>query len=260
MEYQHITVAQDDQIVLITINRPESLNALNVRVLQELHDFFTGGYQLSADCKAAILTGSGSKAFAAGADITEIASLNKGEGLDFAKRGHETMNAIENFPLPVIAAINGYALGGGCELALACHIRIASDNARLGLPEVGLGLIPGYGGTQRMVHIAGKGNAMYLVLTGKPVDAQGALRMGLVSRVVAHDEVVRAAKEIAKEIGTKGPLAIRKAMESINAALDPLAGGYEEELKNFGALIDSADAREGTAAFMEKRKPEFKGS
>lgn len=260
MDYQHILVAEENSTAIVTLNRPESLNALNGRTIEELHHFFTGGYELSEDCLTVIITGSGTKAFAAGADISEIVALDDGEGLAFAKRGHDLMHAIEKFRIPVIAAINGYALGGGCELALACHVRVASDNVRLGLPEVGLGLIPGYGGTQRLTHAVGKGNAMYMILTGRPVDSQAALRMGLVSRVVAQDEVLRAAKEISKEIGAKGPLAIQKAMDSINAVFDQLSDGYDVELRNFGALVDSADAKEGTGAFLEKRSPEFKGN
>ena len=258
MQYQLIQTESSAAAIVVTINRPESLNALNHTVISELTHFFSQDRSAHGDARAIILTGSGSKAFVAGADIAEIKSLDAKQGVEFARRGHDLMNKIESFHLPVIAAVNGFALGGGCELALACHIRIASEHARIGLPEVNLGLIPGYGGTQRLAKVVGEGNAMYMILTADMVDAQTALTMGLVSRVCKGDELMDEAQKIAGKIATKGPVAIAAAIKCVNAARSQ--SGFETEVSTFGELINTSDAREGTSAFLEKRKPEFKGN
>ena len=259
MDYNTLQVAEENGVLVVTLNRPGSLNALNIELISELGDLFGNFRDRYPTSTAVILTGSGEKAFAAGADISEITALEGEMGVEFARKGHATMDSIESCPVPVIAAVNGYALGGGCELAMACHIRIASDNARMGLPEVSLGLIPGYGGTQRLPQIVGKGNAMRLVLTGDAIDANEAHRIGLVSQVVSPDELLPACHKIASKISSKGPLAVSAAVKSVNAAFSPAKGGFASEIAYFGELIDSSDAKEGTTAFMEKRKPQFTG-
>lgn len=258
MEYQFIETSHSGPASIVTVNRPKSLNALNAGVIKELTHFFTQDRGYYGDSSAIIITGSGPKAFVAGADISEIRSLTPAQGVEFAQKGHVLMNSIEQFHLPVIAAVNGFALGGGCELALACHIRIASDHARLGLPEVNLGLIPGYGGTQRLPRAVGEGNALNMILTADLVDAEQALRIGLVTKVCKQEELMNEALKVAAKISSKGPLAIGSAMAAVNASRSE--SGFEREVELFGKLISTEDAREGTGAFLEKRKADFKGN
>jgi enoyl-CoA hydratase len=260
MEYENILITENPTHITLTLNRPKSLNALNIQLIRELHHFFSQAPEELGPHRAIVITGSGEKAFAAGADITEIASLSTDEGIAFSSFGHETMLLIETFHVPVIAAVNGFALGGGCELAMACHIRIASENARMGLPEVSLGLIPGYGGTQRLAQIVGKGKAFELVLTGDMVNAHDALSIGLVNHVVPLEELIPACEKIVAKIAAKGPIAIERAIMSINAFYESGDAGFASEIENFGALVESDDAKEGTSAFLEKRKAEFTGN
>ena len=248
-----------DGIAIVTVDRPKVLNALNVQTVEELREAFE---QLRADdsVRAVIVTGGGEKAFVAGADINELAKITPVTGKEVAEKGQRIFRDIETFPKPVIAAINGFALGGGCELALACHIRIASESAQLGLPEVTLGIIPGYGGTQRMARLLGKGKALELICTGDRIGAAEAERIGLVNRVIPADQLMAVAEELAGKIASRGPLAVRAAIEAVMIGSDM---GFEEgqflEATLFGLLASSDDMKEGMAAFLEKRKAEFKG-
>ena len=255
-----LTLARDGAIATLTLNRPAVLNALNGDLLRALEKALDG---LAADAslRAVVLTGSGEKAFAAGADIAELAALDgPAAGEAQARMGQHVTQLIEGLAVPVIAAVNGFALGGGCELAMACDIRIASENAKFGQPEVNLGLTPGYGGSQRLTRLAGTGMALYLCLTGEIIDAAEALRIGLVQKVVPFAELPAEAHRIAALIATKGPLAISGTKRAIldGAALD-MSAALALEAKHFGALFASSDMREGTGAFLEKRKPAFVG-
>ena len=245
--------------VKITLNRPKALNALNRSVLEALHHFFSEGYRDFEPFRAVVITGSGEKAFAAGADISEFKEMSAEDGKAFAEYGHQVFFAIEEFDRPVIAAVNGFALGGGCELAMACHLRVASDNARFGLPEVSLGLIPGYGGTQRLIQYVGKGRATEMLITGDMIAADKALEWGLVNRVVALEDLEASAQELIKSIGKRGPLAVRNAIRSVNEHYDGVRSGFASEINNFSQLMGTEDFREGTAAFLEKRRANFKG-
>ncbi len=260
MAYDTLIVEKrEDGIAVVTINRPKVLNALNATVIDELEKCFT---ELKDDpqVKAVILTGAGDKAFVAGADISGLVELNPLQGKEFAERGQRVFNLIENLGKPVIAAINGYALGGGCELAMACTLRVASEKAKLGQPEVNLGIIPGYGGTQRLPRLVGKGRAMELILTGRMVDAQEAYQIGLVNKVVPHEKLMDEAIELAKTIMSKGPLAVKYAMEAVNRGLEvSLEEGLRIEADLFGICCATEDKTEGTKAFLEKRKPNFQG-
>ena len=213
----------------------------------------------NADIKAVILTGAGQKGFVAGADISEFVGLNSGEGMELARRGQEIFFRFENCSKPIVAAVNGFALGGGCELAMACHFRIAAENAKFGQPEVNLGLIPGYGGTQRLVQLIGKGRALELLMTGGMIDAPTALQYGLVNYVVPQEELLPKAISLLQTITAKAPLAISHCIKSANAVFDHSKNGYEVELEAFGDCFDTADMKEGTAAFLEKRKANFTG-
>ena len=256
-DYEHLLIEKkDDGISILTINRPHKLNALNHALLQELDSAFKA-FEEDKQSLVLIITGAGEKAFVAGADIKELSSLNRVEGEKLSGRGQAIFSRIENSSKPVIALINGYALGGGAELAMACHIRIASENALIGLPEVSLGIIPGYGGTQRLTQLVGKSKAMELILTGSPVKSDEALQMQLVNHVKPADEAMDFALSVAKQMNKNGPLALAKAIEAIHAATSP--GGYEKEAALFGQLCETDDFREGTSAFLEKRKAEFKG-
>lgn len=253
--YKTISFELNDRgIVRLTINRPEKLNALNNQVLNELTEAFKK-IQINNDIKGVILTGSGDKAFVAGADIKELADLDERSGKMASQKGQQIFQSIEDTRKPVIALVNGYALGGGAELAMACHLRIATPNAVFGLPEVGLGLIPGYGGTQRLTHIVGKARALEMILTGKQIKANQALEMGLVNMVSedAEDE----AQSLMNKILQNGPIAVGKAITAVYHSDD--SKGYQVEADLFGLLCNTEDFKEGTSAFLEKRKPEFKG-
>lgn len=257
--YETILFEQRDHIAIITVNRPEKLNALNHKVLDELYTAFKHCGELES-IWGIILTGAGEKAFVAGADIAEINKLDSHSGKEFALRGQSIFNYIEYFPKPVICAVNGFALGGGCELALACHIRIVSENAKFGQPEVNLGIIPGYGGTQRLTRLIGKGRSMYMILTGEMINAQTALQFGLVNKVVPQSELINESMKIMNTIIQKGRVAITTAIRSINSACElPLSEGLKFEADMFAVCCGTEDFKEGTSAFLEKRKPEFKG-
>ncbi len=256
---ENILIEKQDNIAVITINRPTKLNALNKATIQELHDGFK---TLNEDksVKAIIITGSGEKAFVAGADISEFANFSVEEGGKLAAQGQELLfDFVQNLSTPVIAAVNGFALGGGLELAMACHFRTASTNAKMGLPEVTLGVIPGYGGTQRLAQLVGKGRAMELIMTAGMIDAETAKNYGLVNHVVAQEELLDFTKGIASKIANNSSVAIAKAIEAINANFEDGTNGYEVEIKNFGLSFGTEDFKEGTTAFLEKRKAEFPG-
>src|SRR5579872_1923393 len=248
-----------DGILILTINRPQVLNALNAQTVEEIYHVFAAARD-DENVKAVIVTGSGEKAFVAGADINELARNTPITGKQTSERGQFILSFIEKFPRPVIAAINGFALGGGCELALACHIRIASEKAQLGLPEVTLGIIPGYGGTQRMARLLGKGKALELICTGDRIGAAEAERIGLVNKVVPADQLMSAAEEMARKIMARGPLAIRAAIEAVMHGSEmPFEEGQFLEATLFGLLCASEDTKEGMNAFLEKRPAQFKG-
>ncbi|WP_396145384.1 enoyl-CoA hydratase/isomerase family protein [Flavobacterium sp.] len=259
MNFENILITSENGIGQITINRPSKLNALNVATIQELHNAFE---TLDADTatKVIIITGEGEKAFVAGADISEFANFSVEEGAQLAQQGQELLfDFVENLKTPVIAAVNGFALGGGLELAMACHFRVASDNAKMGLPEVSLGVIPGYGGTQRLPQLVGKGRAMELVMTAGMIDAETAKTYGLVNHVVPQTELIEFAKGIASKIMRNSPVAIGLAIKAVNANFKDGVDGYKTEIKNFGKCFGTEDFKEGTTAFLEKRKADFKG-
>jgi enoyl-CoA hydratase len=248
-----------DQIALVTIGQPEVLNCLNEETLDELEGAFCGRLK-QEDLGAVIMTGEGKRSFVAGVDIKELAELDPLEARLKSSRGHRLMELIEGFQKPVIAAINGFCLGGGCELALACHLRIASEKAQIGLPEVKLGLIPGYGGTQRLPRLVGKGRAMKMILSGESISAQEALEMGLVNEVVASEQLISRCRELAGEILQNGPLAVRYSIEAMNDGLEmSLREATRLESTFFGLSCATQDMHEGTRAFLEKRKPKFQG-
>ncbi|MFB3902637.1 MAG: enoyl-CoA hydratase/isomerase family protein [Acidobacteriota bacterium] len=256
--YQNLQVSAEEEIALVRISRPEVLNALNAPLLNELERAFQMLGQDEA-VKVIIVTGTGEKAFVAGADIKELSSLDGLSGRMYSQRGQRVFDSIEACPKPVIAAINGYCLGGGCELALACHIRVAGENARFGQPEVKLGLIPGYGGTQRLPRLVGKGRALEMLLTGDIVEAKEAERIGLVNRVVPAGELLDYCRELAKKIMANGPVAIRLALQSVHSGAGlPVQQALAMEASLFGLACGTDQMKEGTRAFLEKRKPEFK--
>lgn len=255
MRYQNLIIEKDQNIATITINRPERLNALNKATIQELSEALVALEQ-DQDTRVLIIMGAGDKSFVAGADIKEFADFNTSQAEVLAKNGHTSlMDKIENLSKPVIAAVNGFALGGGLELAMACHIRYASENAKLGLPEVTLGLIPGYGGTQRLPQLVGKGWANELIFSAQMISAEKAKAIGLVNEVVPHPELLEQVKQLAHRIAKNSPQAIAKAITAVNASGTPQ--GYEVEIKAFGQLFEMEDKQEGVAAFLEKRKPQF---
>ena len=259
MIYENILLEKKDAIAYVTVNRPKVLNALNGATIEELRAAF---HELKQDAliRVVILTGAGEKAFVAGADIGELAERDPVSGKEFAHRGQNVFNLIENLGKPVIACINGFALGGGCELALACTMRLASDNARLGQPEVKLGIIPGYGGTQRLPRLVGKGLAMQMVLTGEMITAQEAHRIGLVNEVTSATELIPRAEAIAAKIIANAPLAVQYTLEAVNKGMEmPLANGLFLETALFGVCCATEDKTEGTSAFLEKRAAAFKG-
>ncbi|MCF6296470.1 MAG: enoyl-CoA hydratase-related protein [Flavobacteriaceae bacterium] len=258
MSYNNILVTTDKSIATIVINRPKKLNALNRETIQELHNAFAE-VDLDKNIRVVILTGSGDKAFVAGADISEFAYFDVVEGANLSKKGQELLfDFIENLSTPVIAAINGFALGGGLELAMSCHFRIASDNAKMGLPEVSLGVIPGYGGTQRLPQLVGKGKAMEMILTAGMISAEDALQNRLVNHVVSQEELLLLAKKLASKIINNSPLAIASAIKAINANFKDGVNGYQVEIAQFGNCFGTEDFEEGTTAFLEKRKAIFK--
>lgn len=257
MKFKNILIAIDKNIALVTINRPKKLNALNKQTLADLHEAFT--QLLSMDSvRAIVLTGSGQKAFVAGADISEFHSYNSHQGNDLSTQGqHLVFDFLEQSPKPIIAAINGYALGGGLELAMACHIRIAAHSAKMGLPETTLGLIPGYGGTQRLPQLVGKGIALEMILTAGMIDAERALQAGLVNHVTSLDQLLNLSFSIAEKIIKNSPNAISKAIEAINAGYKSGVDGYQTEIDAFSSCFDTNDFKTGTEAFMNKRTPKF---
>jgi enoyl-CoA hydratase len=258
MSYQTLLYAVTGNVATVTINRPEKLNALNATAKAELLEVFTT-IQNDPAVRVTIITGAGEKAFVAGTDIEELTMLNRQSGKEFAAGGQAIFDFIENHGKPVIAAVNGYALGGGCELALACHIRVASERARFGQPEVNLGAIPGYGGTQRLARLVGKGKALEMILTGLHIDAQEALRTGLANAVVPREKLITTAQGMAETIAAKPGEAIRLALQAILATAEkPLSDGTALEAILFGACCETHDFKEGTTAFLGKRKPEFK--
>ena len=255
MSYENIILETDQKTAVITVIRPQSLNALNAKTILELSQVLD---EVSADSKyrAVIITGSGEKSFVAGADIKEFSDFGTAAAEDLARNGqHILFNKIENLNKPVIAAVNGFALGGGLELAMACHIRYASENARLGLPEVTLGLIPGYGGTQRLPKLVGKGLANELIFSAKMIPAQRAKEIGLVNDVFSLEELLDKTKELANIIAQNSPMGISKAINAVNQS--DSTEGFETEIKAFGELFEMDDKKEGVAAFLEKRKPSF---
>ncbi len=255
--YETISTELDGHIYIITVNRPDKLNALNKTVIRELGEAVDEIYE-NQIIRAAIITGSGNKAFAAGADISGFAGLSKEEGMSLSREGLDVFFKIENSPKPIVAAVNGFALGGGCELAMACHFRLCSENAQFGQPEINLGLIPGYGGTQRLTKYIGKGAALEAILTGNLISAPVALEKGLVNYITGSEELLNKTKSILLQIISKAPLAIAKSIAAVNAADNK--DGYKLETILFGECFATDDMKEGTAAFLEKRKPVFKGS
>jgi enoyl-CoA hydratase len=254
---ENVRTENKDGILTITIDRAKVLNALNAQTVEEIGQAFDAARD-DDSVKCVIVTGGGEKAFVAGADIGELAKMTPIAGKQIAEKGQRVFRAIERFPKPVIAAINGFALGGGCELALACHIRIASEKAKLGLPEVTLGIIPGYGGTQRMARLLGKGKALELILTGDRIDAAEAERIGLVNKVVPADQLLAAAEEMGRTIASRGPLAVRAAIEAVMSGSEmPFDEGQILEATLFGLLASTDDMKEGMSAFLEKRAANF---
>jgi enoyl-CoA hydratase len=256
--YTTIVTELSDGIYTITINRPDKLNALNRDVFTDL-DNAVNEIQNNPAIKSAVITGAGSKAFVAGADITEFSGLDKSAAMALAKRGQDIFFKIERSKKPIVAAVNGFALGGGCELAMSCHFRVASDNAKFGQPEVNLGLIPGYGGTQRLTQLIGKGRAIELLISGNMIDANTALQYGLVNYVVPAEELLNKTRSILQVINAKAPVAIANCIETANAVFDETKDGFEEEIKAFGECFATDDRKEGTTAFLEKRKAVFAG-
>ena len=259
MTYENLIVEVRDRIGRVTVNRPKVLNALNEKTIREIHLAFSA-LRNDTQVGAVILTGAGEKAFVAGADINELATMTPLQGEASSKLGQAAFAEIESLGKPVIAAVNGFALGGGCELALACHMRFASESAKLGLPEVGLGIMPGYGGTQRLPRLVGLGRALELIATARMIDAAEAFRIGLVNAVLPLAELLPHCEKVANEILSRGPIAVRCAMDAAIRGLETdLAHGLETESAYFGLLSATADMKEGLRAFLEKRKPSFTG-
>ena len=258
-DLQYIRVERDGDVAIVTIDRQDKLNALNAEVVREIGEAFAG-LRDDDEVRGVILTGAGQKAFVAGADIAELSTMDSVAGVRVSRDGQDVFREIERFPKPVLAAVGGYSLGGGCELALACHMRIASDRARFGLPEVSLGIIPGYGGTIRLARLIGLGRAIELTLTGDMLDAERAHAIGLVSAVVPADDLLDEAKTLIRKVTKNGPLAVRMVLESIYHGLDTAtADALDYESSLFGLLASTEDMHEGMGAFLEKRKPDFKG-
>ena len=259
MTFDNLLIERDDAVAIVTLNRPRLLNALNSQTLTELAGAMAA-FKDDAGVHAIVLTGAGEKSFVAGADINELAVLSPVEGKEHARRGQTIFNTIEQLGKPVIAAINGFALGGGCELAMACTLRLAADTAKFGQPEINLGLIPGYAGSQRLPRLVGKGVALEILLTGDMINAQRAYEIGLVNRVVPAAELLAEAKKLAQTLASKAPIAVRYILDAVHQGLDsPFAQGEYLETSLFGTIASSADMREGTKAFLEKRKAVWQG-
>ncbi len=257
MEYNNLLLQIEDKIAVLTINRPKQLNALNKETIAELHQALEQ-MKSNPDVRVVVLTGSGEKSFVAGADIKEFADFSVTEGTELAAQGQSTLfDYVENYTKPVIAAVNGFALGGGLELAMSAHIRIASTNAKLGLPEVTLGLIPGYGGTQRLAQLVGKGRALEMILSAQMVKADRAYETGLVNHVVEQEELLATVKALASKIAFNSPNALHSAIKCVNAAYREGMDGFKVEIEEFGKCFGTEDFTEGTTAFLEKRKPQF---
>jgi enoyl-CoA hydratase len=257
-EYNNLKLSLDEGILTITVSRVSKLNALNMLTVEEIGSAMQEAFD-NDEVKGIVFTGEGEKAFAAGADIAEISELNEVIGRRFSEKGQDIFSMIEESPKPVIAAVNGFALGGGCELAMACHIRVASENAQFGQPEVKLGLIPGFGGTQRLTQLVGKGKAMELMMTGDLITAQEALRLRLVNHVTTYADLIPKTREIMAKITSKAPLAVGMIVDCVNAWYDKEEHGYQTEANSFSRCCGSEDFEEGTHAFLEKRKPNFRG-
>ena len=258
MTYATLMLLLENDILTVVINRPDKLNALNKDVFTDLNSVLDE-VEKNDNVKSVIITGAGSKAFVAGADITEFGGLNKTEAMALAKRGQDTFARIENSSKPIVAAVNGFALGGGCELAMSCHFRVASENAKFGQPEVNLGLIPGYGGTQRLVQLIGKGKAMELLMSAHLVDAAEAKDLGLVNYVTTAETLLEHTKKILDIINSKAPLAVAGCIKAANAVYDETKDGYAVEIEEFGNAFATEDMKEGVTAFLEKRKASFTG-
>lgn len=257
--YDTLLITTKQRIATVTVNRPKALNAINDTVMRELQHFFTQGYKAQEPLDGVVITGAGEKAFVAGADIKEFETLDAVAGSAKSQLGHDTFGAIEGFHLPVIAAIEGFALGGGCELAMACHMRVAGSQSKFGQPEVNLGLIPGFGGTQRLVQLVGKGKAIELLLTADMIGAEEAHRLRLVNHVTEPGAAMKKAEEILAKIAKKGPQAVALCIKAVNAYFDEDQDGFAVEVADFGKTIASAEGKEGAQAFVEKRKPNFEG-
>ncbi len=256
--YQTLLSSKENGILTVTINRPDKLNALNKDVFTDLNTLMDE-VEKNHEIKSVIITGAGPKAFVAGADISEFGGLDKRQAMALAKRGQDTFARIENSSKPVVAAVNGFALGGGCELAMSCHFRVASENAKFGQPEVNLGLIPGYGGTQRLVQLIGKGKAMELLMSAHMIDANEAKQLGLVNYVTTSETLLEHTRKILEVINSKAPLAVAGCIKAANAVFDESTDGYALEIEEFGNAFATEDMKEGTTAFLEKRKASFKG-
>ena len=256
--YKNILIEVVENICTISINRESKLNALNIATLAEIKSAIEDGNQ-DSEVYAFILTGKGEKAFAAGADISEFANFSVQEATKMSADGHEVMNTIENSAKPVIAAVNGFSLGGGCELAMACHIRIASSNAKFGQPEVNLGVPPGYGGTQRLVQLVGKGKAMEMLMTADAIDAQSAFQLGLANQVVEQEDLLDTCHKLATKISRKSPMAVKNVIDCVNDYFSEDKDGFRSEIKAFGEAFGTSDFKEGTDAFLNKRRASFRG-
>ena len=258
MTFQNLLTKIENGILTITINRPDKLNALNKLTMQEIGEAIKNAVS-DNDVKGIIITGSGNKAFVAGADISEFMGLTKEQGQALSADGHDIFNSIENCPKPVIAAVNGFALGGGCELAMSCHLRIASDNAKFGQPEVNLGLIAGYGGTQRLIQYVGKAKALELHITADMLNAEESYRLGLVNYVTTQEQLIPKCIEILEKVKTKSPVAVKGVINCVNAYFTNGVDGFKKEIEEFGKCFGTEDFKEGVSAFLEKRKANFSG-